>query len=93
MGDERSYPTSEVRDGSREEIPHAPSLRPGAAGGRSYRRPLSPRPGVAARRSNPTPEARGSGQEVQSHVQGAMAVRVQEGQEELSHIEGQEGQW
>ena len=77
VGDERSYPASEVRDGSREEIPHAPSLRPGAAGGRSY----------------PTPEARGSGREVQPHVQGAMAARVQEGQEKLSHIEGQEGQW
>ena len=39
---------------------------------------------------DPTPEARGSGQEDQPH---AMAVRAQEGLEELSHIEGQEGQW
>ena len=31
-GDERSYPASEVRGGSWEEIPHAPSPRPGAAG-------------------------------------------------------------
>ena len=28
----------------------------------------------------------------QPHVQGAVAARVQEGLEELSHIEGQEGQ-
>ena len=49
------------------------------------------RPGVVARRSNPTPEVRGGGQEDQPHVQGAMAVRAQEGLEEVSHIEGQEG--
>ena len=63
-GDERSYPTSEVRGGGREELPHAP-----------------------------TPEARGGGWEDQPHVQGAVAVRAQEGLEELSHVEGQEGQW
>ena len=39
----------------------------------------------------PKPEARGGGWEDQSHVQGAMAARAQEGLEELSHIEGQEG--
>ena len=39
----------------------------------------------------PTPEARGGGREDQPHVQGALAARVQEGLEELSHIEGQEG--
>ena len=50
---ERSYPESEVRGGSQEEIPHAPSLRPGATGGRSYPMPLSPRPRAAAGRSNP----------------------------------------
>ena len=36
-------------------------------------------------------EARGGGQEDQPHVQGAMAAWAQEGLEELSHIEGQEG--
>ena len=41
----------------------------------------------------PTPEARGSGWEDQLHVQGAVAARAQEGLEELSHIEGQEGRW
>ena len=61
--DERSYIMSEVRGGSLEEIPHAPSLRPGAA----------------AWRSNPTPEDRGSGREEQLHVQGAMAVQAQGG--------------
>ena len=40
----------------------------------------------------PKPEARGGGREEQPHIQGAMAARAQEGLEELSHIEGQEGQ-
>ena len=39
------------------------------------------------------PEARGSGWEDQPHVQEAVAALAQEGLEELSHIEGQEGQW
>ena len=50
-----------------------------------------PRSGVAAGRSYPASEARGGGWEEQPYVQGAMAARVQEGLEELSHIEGQEG--
>ena len=37
------------------------------------------------------PEARGSGRQDQPHVQGAVAAQAQEGLEELSHIEGQEG--
>ena len=41
----------------------------------------------------PKPEARGSDREDQPHIQGAVAVRAQEGPEELSHIEGQEGRW
>ena len=53
--------------------------------------PLSPRPRVVVGRSNPTPEARGGGREDQPHIQGAVAVRAQEGLEELSHVEGQEG--
>ena len=36
-------------------------------------------------------EARGGGWEEQPHVQGAVAAQVQEGLEELSHVEGQEG--
>ena len=51
----------------------------------------SPRLEAAAERSNPTPEVRGSGREEQPHIQGAVAARVQEGLEEVSHVEGQEG--
>ena len=39
------------------------------------------------------PEARGGGQEDEPYVQGAMAAWAQEGLEELSHVEGQEGWW
>ena len=40
-----------------------------------------------------TPQARGwgGGREEQPQVQGAVAARAQEGLEELSHVEGQEG--
>ena len=41
----------------------------------------------------PMPEARGGGREELPHVQGAMAVQVQEGLEELSNVETQEGRW
>ena len=47
----------------------------------------------AAGRSHPTPKARGGGREEQPHVQGAVAAWAQEGLEELSHVEGQEGWW
>ena len=36
-------------------------------------------------------EARGGGWEEQPSVQGAVAAQAQEGLEELSHVEGQEG--
>ena len=49
-----------------------------------------PRSGAAGGRSFPTPEARGGGGEDQSH---AVAARAQEGLEEISHVEGQEGRW
>ena len=62
-------------DLGREELPHAPT--PEVRGG--------------IREEQPTPEARGGGWEDQPHVQGAMAAWAQEGLEELSHIEGQEG--
>ena len=39
----------------------------------------------------PKPEAKGGGGEEQPLIQGAMSARAQEGLEELSHIEGQEG--
>ena len=50
--------------------------------------PPRPRPGLLAGRTNPTPEARGGGPEDQPH---AVAAWAQEGLEELSHVEGQEG--
>ena len=37
--------------------------------------------------------ARSGSQEDQPHVQGAVAAQAQEGLEELSHVEGQEGRW
>ena len=37
-------------------------------------------------------EVRGSGREEQPHVRGAVPVGAQEGLEEPSHVEGQEGQ-
>ena len=43
-------------------------------------------------RSHPLPEARGSGQEEQPHLQGAVAAWAQEGLEEPSHVESQEPQ-
>ena len=43
-------------------------------------------------RSHPTSEVRGGGREEQPHAQGVVAVRAQEGLEEPSHVEGQEGQ-
>ena len=44
-----------------------------------------------AKRSNPTPKARGRGHEEQPHVQRVVAVWAQESLEEPSHVEGQEG--
>ena len=73
---ERSYPASEV----------------GGAAERRY--PASEVRGIGREElpHTPMPEARGGGREDQPHVQGAMAARAQEGLEELSRIEGQEGQ-
>ena len=45
----------------------------------------------AAMRRYPTSKVRASGREP-PHIQGAVAARTQEGLEELSHVEGQEGQ-
>ena len=39
----------------------------------------------------PHSRARGGSREDQPHAQGALAARAQEGLEELSHVEGQEG--
>ena len=81
----RSYPTSKVRGSGQECQAATAQEHPRGATSR-------PRPGVAARRSYPTPEARGGDQDEQPQVQGTVAARAQEGLEELSHVEGQEGQ-
>ena len=46
---------------------------------------------VAAKRTHPTSQARGGSWEEQPHVQGVVAARPQEGLEEPSHVQGQEG--
>ena len=38
-------------------------------------------------------KARGCGPEEQPHIHGVVAVQAQEGLEEPSHLEGQEGWW
>ena len=73
---------------SMAERSYTPRPRSGAAARRSYPMPPRPRPGAAARRSNPTPNTRGGSWEDQPHVQGVVAVRAQEGLEELLHVEG-----
>ena len=89
----RRYPASEAGGNSREESPHflgqGRRLRPRAAAGRSN---LTPEARAVTGGSNPTPNTRGGCREGQPHVQGVVAVRAQEGLEEPSHIEGQEGQ-
>ena len=82
-------------NGGTEAQPRRVTPRPklGAVAERSYHTPPCQRPGEAARRSYPTPEARGGGREDQPRVQGAVAAWAQEGLEELSHVEGQEGWW
>ena len=44
------------------------------------------------KRSYPTPEVRGSGQEEQPHLRAAAAMWTQEGLEELLHVQGQKAQ-
>ena len=50
------------------------------------------RPRAVAGRSYPMPNARGGSREEQPHIQGVVAAWVQEGLEELLHVQGQEGQ-
>ena len=72
---ERSYPASEVEGAAERRYP-ASEVR----GGGREELPHAP-----------MPKARGGGREDQPDLQGAMAAQAQEGLEELSHIEGQEG--
>ena len=69
-----------------EELPHIRGQRQGKRGATPR-----PRTGATARRSYRMPEARGSSREEQPHIQGALAVLAQEGLEELSHVQRQEG--
>ena len=85
--------------------PRAPDCNGAGTADRSYPASEVGEVGVAERRfpmsevrggderSYPTSEVRGGGREEQPHVQGAVAGRAQEGLEELSHAEGQEGRW
>ena len=104
---ERSYPTLEVRGRSREDpMPEGQRPRgvtPRPRSGQWPRAPDCDGTGTAER-SYPTsgvrggsreeiphaikPEARGGGRDDQPQ---AVAARAQEGLEELSHVEGQEG--
>ena len=91
---ERSYPTSEVR--SRED-PMPEGRRPigvtPVRGQGQWRRVPGCDSAGTAKRSYPASEAKGGSREEQPHLQGVVAVRAQEGLEELSHVEGQERQW
>ena len=88
---ERSYPTSEVGGDRGEEIP-ASEVRGGGREELPRERGQGRRPaGATPRPHAPKPEARGGGREDQPLVQRAVAARAQEGLEELSHVEGQEG--
>ena len=94
----------EIKGSGWEELPHAPTAE--ARGVRWEDQPTLEARGSDKRsypasglRSGgreelphaPKPEAKGGGGEEQPHIQGAVAARAQEGLEELSHIEGQEG--
>ena len=65
---ERSYPTSEVRSGGREELPHAP--KPEARGGGWEELPHAPTPEARGgeERSYTMSEVRGGGQEEIPHA-------------------------
>ena len=69
---------------SQEELPHVRGQ------GQWPRVPGCESAGMAER-SYPAPKARGGSQEEQPQVHRAVAARAQEGLEELSHVEGQEG--
>ena len=89
--------TSCPKGGSQEELPHVrgqgkwPRV-PGCDGAKTPRGATPrPRSRAAAGRSYPASEVKGGGWEDEPHVKGVVAVWAQEGLEELSHGEGQEG--
>ena len=79
----RSYHSPKVRDGDQECQ---------AAMAQEWPRGADPRlrSGVAAERSYHMSDVRGTCREEQTHIQEAVAAQVQEGREELLHIQGQE---
>ena len=88
---ERSYLTSEVGGGGGAAERSYPASEVSGSDERSYPLTEVRGGGLEELPHAPKPEARGGSREGQPHAQGAMAVRVQEGVEELSHVEGQEG--
>ena len=82
----RSYPTSEVRGGSQEEL----SRVRGRGGGQECQAATVQ---DQVRGATPRPRPGVAGREKQPNVQGVVAARAQEGLEELFHVQGQEGQW
>ena len=78
-------PKSEVRSSGWEELPHVR--------GQGWRREELPKSEVRGGGREELSRVRGQGRrrEDQPHVQGAVAARAQEGLENLSHIEDQEG--
>jgi len=91
---ERSYPTSEVRGSGQEcqtamaqEWLRGGTPRPRARGAAKRRYPASKVRG-SNKRSYPASEVRGGGREDQPN---ALTAPAQEGLEELSHVESQEG--
>ena len=81
----RSYALPKVRGGDRECQAATAQEQPRGAS-------PCPRSGVAAKRGYRMPEVREGGPGEQPQVQGVVAVWVQEGREELLHVQGQEGQ-
>ena len=92
VSDEKSYPTSEVSGSSQEEIPH--DSKHEARGGGMVGATPTPRQSPEAAGGEEQPHARGQAWWLGGPTpgQGAVAMLAQKGQEELSHVEGQEGQ-
>ena len=91
---ERSYPTSKVRGRSQEDpMPEGwwpRGITPRPRSGQWLRVPGCDGAGTAER-SSPASKARGDGREEPQNIQGVVAARAQEGLEELSNVEGEEG--
>ena len=81
---ETSCSTSKDRGGGWEELPRVQS--------RAAKKPPCVRGRGSGWEEPPATEARGGSWEKQPQVQGAVAAQAQEDLEELSDIEGQEGQ-